>query len=70
MFPIAPALRPELARLVEAGLLARAVELDPIDAVRHAGELVAGAARRGDMTWPQALALASLLGVTPANDRS
>jgi hypothetical protein len=61
----APALRPEIAALVDAGMLARA-------AARDAGwRLGVPLAARGGLTAEQALALAALLGVDapcPAND--
>lgn len=54
-------LRPELARLVEASLLARALDDWPV-----AGELVAAAARRGVVSPAQAAGLSALLGASSA----
>jgi hypothetical protein len=68
-----PALRPELARLVELGHLARA---EASDGARPEpcpfSELALDAARRGELTPAQIAALAALLGLAPpalaAND--
>lgn len=64
--PHAHALAPELARLVEAGVLARAADLDAPAAPARAPELVAEAARRGEVTREQAAHVARLLGLVLA----
>lgn len=69
----APDLRPELGRLVDVGWLERARIGDCEWVGPGVFEALArSAARRGELTVEQALALASLLGLglaLPANDR-
>jgi hypothetical protein len=70
--PHVPALRPELVRLMDAGMLEHAAAVDgacPRPRLAANGAL-ARAARRGVVTPAQAAALAGLLGLLrPANDR-
>lgn len=70
-----PALRPEITRLVEAGVLARAARDDGGDPGDGFGALAREATRRGYLTAGQAEALGALLGLgvaayphRPAND--
>ena len=67
-----PSLRPELARLVDVGVLERAMVGDGArDAVGAFDELVRAATAAGIVTVEQASALAALLGLgapLPAND--
>jgi hypothetical protein len=63
---------PELARLVDAGVLARAALDDGDREADGFPELVRRAMCRGELTRAQAVTLASLLGLWPrwpANDR-
>lgn len=68
------ALRPELSRLVDVGMLARAARVDDgAQATAPFGAELARATRRGELTGGQAGALAALLGLSgaachPAND--
>jgi hypothetical protein len=64
-------LAPELARLIDAGVLARAARDDGAREAAAAFDEFARAARRGGLTVEQASALAALLGLgapRPAND--
>jgi hypothetical protein len=66
-----PGLAPELARLVDAGVLARAARDDGAREAAAAFDELGRATRRGELTVEQASALAALLGLgasRPAND--
>lgn len=68
----APALRPELVRLVDAWVLEHAAARDEGQRAHAFGAGALAATRRGELTTGQAGALAALLGLPsscPANDR-
>lgn len=71
LIPAVTALRPELDRLVEAGVFARADAVEGARGVPESfGALALAATRRGELTADQAESLVALLGLRPANDRA